>query len=120
MRTSQATKIGSGGVSDKIQALLTTLSRPNKDHPESNFIDYDDDLLPDYDPSAPKPVGTPMQPAVGPAPELSGQAPSLDEQLTKHAQALKKATSVTCLDVHGKPSLSLTYEKLFQKVYLNV
>ena len=77
---------------------------------------YDDDLSPKYDPSTPKPVGTLMQPAVGPTPEISAQAPSLDEQLSKHAQGLKKATSVTCLDIHGKPSVSLTYEKLFQKV----
>ena len=119
MRTSHSTKFGSGGVSDKIQALLTTLSRPNKEHlQESNFTRYDDDdyLLPKCDFSTPKPVGTLMQPAVGPVPEISGQAPSLDEQLSKHAQALRKSISVTCLDIHGKPSISLTYEKLFQKV----
>ncbi|KAI6660728.1 Disco-interacting protein 2-like protein B-A-like [Oopsacas minuta] len=114
LRNYPSTKTSTGGVSDKIQALLTTLSRPNKEHPsDSEIINYDDTK---NDTSSPRPVGTLMQPAVGPVPELSGQAPSLDEQISKHAHSLKKVTAITCLDLHAKPSYSLTYEKLFQKV----
>ena len=121
MRTTKTTRPACGGVSDKIQALLTTLSRPIKDHYDaSHYTDYDDSSILKDDISGPTPVGIPMQPAIGPSPELSGQAPSLDETMAKHAHSLKKVTALTCLDVHAKPSLSLTYEKLFQKVNFSI
>lgn len=122
MRTTKPARPGCGGVSDKIQALLTTLSRPIRDHDDvkGNYTEYGDSSISKDDSTGPTPVGIPMQPAIGPSPEISGQAPSLDEMMAKHAHSLKKVTAMTCLDVHAKPSISLTYEKLFQKVFLNI
>ena len=121
LRTTKTSRPGCGGVSDKIQALLTTLSRPIKDHGDvSSYTDYGTISISKNDISGPTPVGIPMQPAIGPSPDISGQVPSLDEMMAKNAHSLKKVTALTCLDLHGKPSLSLTYEKLFQKVLVQI
>ena len=129
---------GKGGVSHKIQQLLNTLKRPKKNRRPIEDYYHDDEsgmcvcvssnillsftslLLPpplspgtrEEDPSAPRPVGPTMQPAVGvPLESRQDWHRNLEAAIQHHSSTLAKHPAISVVDPHGKVSVAATYSK---------
>ena len=106
-------------VSDKIQQLLHTLSRPKKKPLPDFYVDDETDLeiaANQVDPSSPKPEGSTMIPHVSEQLSLPAGLPrTLEEALSRYGSATFKAPAVSVLDTSGKVSASFTYGKLLSR-----
>ena len=126
---------GKGGVSHKIQQLLNTLKRPKKNRRPIEDYYHDDEsgmcvcvssnillsftspppLSPgtrEEDPSAPRPVGPTMQPAVGvPLESRQDWHRNLEAAIQHHSSTLAKHPAISVVDPHGKVSVAATYSK---------
>ncbi|XP_054168198.1 disco-interacting protein 2-like [Oppia nitens] len=116
---STGTGTGRWKVSAKIQQLLNTLKRPKRRPLPEYYVDDETDLeiaANQLDPTAPKPEGSTMMPAIGEQLMVPGGLPkTLEAALHRYGSATFKAPAATVLDTNSKISPPLTYGKLLSR-----